>query len=96
MYVMLTKSKANKEYFKQKGKVNYQKKTKPKKRLHVPTQRLVITLSQRKKKVASRAYSRASYSSRPEKKKAASRAYSKASYDSEPEKKKAASRAYSD
>ena len=83
-----------KEYFKQKGKANYQKNQNQKKRLHVPTQRLVITLSQRKK-VASRAYSRASYSSRPEKKKVASRANSRASYNSEPEKKKAASRAYS-
>ena len=60
---------------------------------HVHTQRLAIAVGQRKKKAASRAYSKASYCSQPDKKKAASRAYSRASYSSQPDKKKAASKA---
>ena len=56
----------------------------------MPIQRLGIE----KKKAASRSYSKASYSSRPEKKKAASRTYSKARYSIEPQKKNSSTRAY--
>ena len=99
-----------KEYFKLKGKANYQKNQNKKKIASRAYSKASYSSEPEKKKAASRAYSKASYSSqpdkkkaaskaaynsRPEKKKAASRAYSKAIYSSRPEKKKAASRTYS-
>ena len=53
----------------------------------MPIQRLVITVSQIKRRLLHVPTQKASYCSQPEKKKAASRAYSKASYCSQPEKK---------
>ena len=52
---MLMKSKANKQYYEETGKdkviLKYQKKFKTKEQPHVPTQRLVIAVSQKKRRL---------------------------------------------